>query len=323
MKSESKKRISIVIPCYNSADTITKVVELTLKEFEKLPDYTCEFVLVNDFSRDQTFEVIRSLAEKYPFVKGIDLARNFGQHNAIMAGLHYADGDFVVGMDDDLQTHPSQLPVLIHKIEEGSDLVFGVFKETKFSWFKRFTSRIASFLMWHMIQRPHGIEASNYWICRRFVRDEVIKYSGYNLYLQVLFYQTTHHIANVELVHFERESGTSNYTFKKLLGLFLTCLNYTAMPLRISMYLGGLFAAGGFIGAAIVLIRKLLRPDIMVGWSSLMCAMFVFFGIVLMMLGIIGEYIGKIILNINRTPQFIIRERLNTNTAEEESQRFE
>lgn len=303
--------ISIVIPCYNSAQTIEKVVALTLEEFEKLPGYGCEFVLVNDHSKDDTFEKIRKLSEAYPFVKGVDLSRNFGQHNAIMAGLHYTSGEYIIGMDDDLQTHPSQIHKLLGKIEEGYDLVFGVFKKTKFKWFKRATSKMASFLMWHMIKRPKGVEASNYWICRKFVRDELTKYSSYNLYLQVLFYQTSHHIGNVGVEHFSREEGTSNYNFWKLLGLFLTCLNYTVIPLRISTVFGCVFACGGFIGAIVTCIRKLLDPSIAVGWTSLMCAMFVFFGIVLLILGILGEYIGKIILNISGTPQYVVREELN------------
>lgn len=312
MEGDRKLLVSIVIPCYNSSHTIKKVVSLTLQEFDKLPDYECEFVLVNDFSKDNTFETIRELCQTYSFVKGIDLSRNFGQHNAIIAGLHYASGEYIIGMDDDLQTHPSQIPKLLSKLEEGHDLVFGIFPQTKFKWFKRFTSKAASFLMWHMISRPKGIEASNYWICKKYVRDELIKYQNYNLYLQVLFYQTSHHIANVELEHFERDSGTSNYTFRKLFSLFLTCLNYTVIPLRISTFLGVLFALGGFTGSVVIVVRKLLDPSITVGWSSMMCAMFVFFGIVLLLLGIMGEYIGKMILSMNRMPQYVVREQINT-----------
>lgn len=310
--------VSIVIPCYNSAKTIGNVVELTIREFEKMPGYECEFVLVNDYSKDDTFDAIKALCEKYPFVKGISLSKNFGQHNAIMAGLHYAEGGYVIGMDDDLQTHPSQIPKLIGKINEGYDVVFGHFTQKKFGWLKKLTSRIASFLTWHMIKRPKGVSASNFWICRKFVRDEIVKYTNYNLYLQVLFYRTTGSVANVDVEHFAREEGTSNYTFKKLLGLWLSCLNYTVVPLRISMILGCLFSGGGFIGALIVLIRKLLDPSIPMGWSSVMCAMFVFFGIVLLMLGIIGEYLGKAILNLNNTPQFIVRTELNTEKKEKE-----
>ena len=303
--------VSIVIPCYNSEHSIKKTVELTVEEFKKLPGYECEFVLVNDYSKDGTFASIKELCGKYPFVKGINLSRNFGQHNAIMAGLNYAEDDYIIGMDDDLQTHPSQIPKLIGKIEEGYDVVFGHFTKTKFGFFKKLTSKIASFLTWHMIKRPKGIQASNFWICRKFVRDEIVQYKNYNLYLQVLFYRTTSNIANVEIEHFAREEGKSNYTFKKLLTLWLACLNYTVVPLRLSTFLGGICAAGGVIGAVIVFIRKLLSPGIPVGWASLMCVLFLFFGVTFLMLGIMGEYIGKAILNLNSTPQFIIREKVN------------
>jgi glycosyltransferase involved in cell wall biosynthesis len=311
--------VSIVIPCYNSEHSIKKVVDLTRKEFEKFPGYTCEFVLVNDFSRDNTFGAIKELCERDPLVKGINLSRNFGQHNAIMAGLNYAEGDLVVGMDDDLQTHPSQLPKMLKKMEEGYDLVFGHFRETKFGFFKKFTSRIASFLTWHMVKRPKGIQASNYWICRKYVRDELVKYKNYNLYLQVLFFRTTHNIANVEIEHFAREEGTSNYTFKKLVSLWLSCLNYTVMPLRLSTYLGCGCAAVGFIGALIVFIKRLINPLVPMGWASVMCAMFLFFGVTFLMLGIVGEYVGKAILNLNNTPQFIVRDKLNVEKKESNS----
>ena len=113
--------ISIVIPCYYSEKTIKKVVEMTIDEFSKTNRYDCEFVLVNDGSTDGTYEKIKELAEKYPFVQGVNLLRNFGQHNALMAALHYVGGDYVLGMDDDMQTHPSQIHKLVEKIQEGYD----------------------------------------------------------------------------------------------------------------------------------------------------------------------------------------------------------
>ena len=206
--------LSIVIPCYNSAHMIGKVVGLCMEEVRKIPDMELEMILVNDCSPDDTYGAICRLAEEYPFVRGINLAKNFGQHNAIMAGLQHASGDLVMGMDDDLQTHPSQIPILIGKIQEGYDVVFGIFRERKFGFVKNCTSRIASFITWHMVERPKGLEASNYWVCRKYVRDEIVRYEGYNLYLQMLLFRTTNNIANVQIEHFEREEGVSGYTFK-------------------------------------------------------------------------------------------------------------
>ena len=305
--------VSIVIPCYNSEHTIGKVVELAIEEFEKLKDYECEFVLVNDYSRDGTWNAIHALAEKHPNVKGINLAKNFGQHNAIMAAMNHTEGDLIIGMDDDMQNHPSQIPLFLDKIQEGYDIVFGVFKERKFSAFKNLTGAVSRFLLWHLLDRPKDIQMSSFWCCRRYVRDEIVKYDGYNIFLQVLFFRTTHNIANIEIEHFEREVGTSN----KGLNLFLSCLNFTVIPLRVSTFFGTLFSAAGFIGAIVVLVRKLLDPTIAIGWSSLMCAMLVLFGIAFLMLGIIGEYLGKLMLNINRTPQYVIRDKANITSEEE------
>lgn len=310
--------VSIVIPCYNSQETIGKVVELAQEEFRKLKDYDCEFVLVNDYSRDNTWQVIKELSQRYPNVKGIHFAKNFGQHNAIMAGLSYTKGELIVGMDDDMQNHPSQIPQFLKKMEEGFDVVFGVFKERKFSAIKNITGSVSRFLLWRLLDRPKDIQMSSFWCCRRYVRDEVVKYDGYNVFLQVLFFRTTHNIANIEIEHYARESGSSNYTFKKGLKLFMSCLNFTVIPLRMATFMGTLFSAAGFLGALVVLIRKLLDPTIAVGWSSLMCALLVFFGFSFLMLGIIGEYIGKLILNINRTPQYVIREKANITEKKEE-----
>lgn len=310
--------VSILIPCYNSENSIIKVVELAQEEFQKQKDYECEFVLVNDYSRDHTWQSICKLAEKYPNVKGLDLAKNFGQHNAMMAGLHYTEGDLIIGMDDDMQNHPSQIPLFLDKIQEGYDIVFGVFKERKFSAVKNLTGSVSRFLLWHLLERPKDIQMSSFWCCRRYVRDEVVKYKGYNVFLQLLFFRTTHNIANIEIEHYEREEGTSNYNFRRGLKHFMTCLNFTVIPLRAATLFGTLFSAAGFIGALAVLIRKILDPTIAIGWSSLMCAMLVLFGFCFLMLGIIGEYIGKLMLNINLTPQFVIHETANISTTEKE-----
>lgn len=309
--------VSIVVPCYNSENSIIKVVDLAVEEFSKMKDYECEFVLVNDYSRDGTWKSIQKLAAKYPNVKGVNLAKNFGQHNAIMAGLRYTEGDLVLGMDDDMQNHPSQIPQFLEKIQEGYDIVFGVFKERKFSVFKNITGAVSRFLLWRLLDRPKDIQMSSFWCCRRFVRDEVVKYQGYNVFLQVLFFRTTHNIANIEVEHFSREEGTSNYNFRRGLKLFLSCLNFTVIPLRLATILGTLFSGAGFLGALVVLIRKLLDPSIAIGWSSLMCAMLVFFGFSFLMLGIIGEYIGKLILNINSTPQYVIHDMANIHVKED------
>ena len=304
-------KLSIVIPCYNSEKTIAKVVEESMKVIETIPDTTAEFILVNDYSPDGTYQEIRRLAGLYPNVKGISLAKNFGQHNAIMAGLREAEGDYIMGVDDDMQTHPSQIPLFLRKMDEGADVVFGIYRERKFGFMKNFTSKIASSILWHLVERPKGLESSNYWCCRKYVRDEIIRYDGYNLYLQMLFFRTTGNIVNIEIEHFERASGSSNYTFKKLMRLFMSFMNFSVVPLRLATILGGVFSVTGFVVAVVIIVYKIISPDVAVGWPSLMCTMLILFGITFLILGIIGEYLGKVILKQSRTPQYVIRDTVN------------
>ena len=303
--------VSVIIPCYYSEKTIAKVVELVMEEFHKNEGYECEFVLVNDGSKDRTFEEIRRLGEKYPNVCGINLMRNFGQHNALMAGFRYTNGDFVLGMDDDMQTHPSQIFKLIHKMEEGYDVVYGVYPVRKNSPLKNLTSKLNEVSSRIMLNRPKDIVSSNFWMVTRAVRDEVIKYDSFNPYVDGIFYRITHNIGNVPVEHHKREYGTSGYTFRKLINLWLAYWNFSVITLRISFFMGIFSAMAGVIIALIVIINKILHTTVPVGWSSTLCVMVVFFGLVLMVLGVVGEYLGKIIMILNNTPQYIVRETIN------------
>lgn len=309
--------ISVVVPCYNSEHTIAELVDLTLKEIQKYPEYQVEFVLVNDYSGDDTWKVLCSLSERYSFVKAINLSKNFGQHNALMAAFHYAEGDLIVGMDDDMQTHPSQLPKLLDKMKEGYDVVYGQYPYRKNSFLKNLTSKFNAYTSRILLGRPKTIVSSNYWVINRMVRDEVIKYRNYNPYVDAIFYRVTHNIADVPIEHFKREYGNSNYTFRKLVKLWLAYFNFSVVPLRIASCLGTIFSVTGLIGAVVVLVRQLMNPSSQLGWASLMCAMCLFFGVGMLVLGILGEYLGKIILSINDTPQYIVREARNTVKEEE------
>ena len=315
--------VSIVIPCYNSEHTIGQVTDLCMEEFAKMDGYECEMILVNDYSKDGTYQEIQRLAAKYPNVVGLNLAKNFGQHAAIMAGLQYVKGDLVVGMDDDMQNHPSQIRQFLDKEKEGYDVVFGVFKERKFSTFKNITGAVSRFLLWHLLDRPKGIQMSSFWLARRYVIDRVKEYEGCNAFIQLLFFRTTHNMANIEIDHFEREVGQSNYTFRKGLKLFMSFMNYSTIPLRLSTFFGVIFSLAGFVSALVVLIHKLLNPSVTVGWSSLMCVLLILFGIVFLMLGILGEYVGKIILTSNKTPQYVIRESVNTGDDKTKSSAYQ
>lgn len=309
-------KVSFVIPCYNSQKTIRKLIDMTCEQMKmmKINDY--EFVLVNDYSKDKTMDELRIIADKYKFVKVIDLANNFGQHNAIMAGLNYVEGDIIVGMDDDLQTHPSQLPKLIAKLDEGYDIVYGRYPEKKHSWFRNLGSKFNNWTVRVLIGKPKDLKASSFWIARRFIIDSIIKYENPYAHLQGLFLRTTKNVGNVDIEHFERVEGNSNYTMKRLIKLWASCTNFSIVPLRIATMLGCIFSSLGFIGASYIIINKIIYVNFASGWSSIMSAMLFFSGVNLLFIGLVGEYVGRIFISINKSPQYVIREFIKANNNE-------
>lgn len=312
---------SIVIPCYKSAPTIRKVVEMTASELEKLEKHDYEFVLVDDFSPDggETLHELMDLANEYPFVKVVELAQNSGQHNAVMAGLNEASGDAIIAMDDDMQTHPSQLHILLEEFDKGFDIVYGYYPEKKHSLFRNFGSYVNYISVRVLIGKPKDMKTSSFWIIRKFVRDYVIQYKSPYTHLQGLFLRTTRKISSVPVKHFEREYGKSNYTFKKLINLWSNIMGYSIVPLRLAKYIGGALSIGGLLGALIVLIRKLLIPTTALGWSSVMVAIFFFSGVIMLFLGIIGEYIGRMFLGMNHQPQYVVRNIYTGNSKSDNS----
>ena len=303
--------VSIVIPCYNSEHTIGEVVELTMAQFEEMSDFECEFVLVNDSSSDGTFDEIRRLGAIYKNVHGVNLMRNFGQHNGLMCGMNFAMGDYILGMDDDLQTQPSEIPAILGKMSEGYDLVYGVYRESANGAAKNFTSWFNKVSSRMLLGRPKDIRSSNFWCITKGVKDEVIRCKSFNPYVDGLFYRTTHNIANITIEHHKREYGSSGYTLRKMARLWVAYFNYSVVPLRIASIIGLVTSLVGFIAGIITIVRKLVDPTMVMGWTSTVCIMLFFFGLVLLVLGIIGEYIGDIVLSINSSPQYIVRDKVN------------
>lgn len=301
---------SIIIPCYNSDKSIRGVVEETMAEMERLERKEYEFVLVDDYSSNNplTITELRKLAEDYSCVSVVELAYNSGQHNAVMAGLNYAKGDVLIAMDDDGQTHPSQLQYLFAEFDKGADVVYGYYPQKQHSPFRNFGSWFNSFTVRVLIGRPKDIHASSFWVIRKFVRDSVISYESPYTQLQGLFLRTTKNIRCVPIQHFERREGTSNYTLRKLIGLWSNVMGFSVVPLRIATKLGILLAAIGVLGILYVLIGKIIHPGVPLGWSSMMMAQCFFSGMILLFMGLIGEYIGRMFLEMQKTPQFVVRE---------------
>lgn len=300
--------VSVVIPCYYSKNMIGKVVRLTRDELVAL-GYDTQFVLVNDGSDDGTYDAICALSDESDDVVGIDLMRNFGQHNAIMAGLHQVAGDIVMVMDDDMQTHPSQCRFLLEKLSEGADVVFGKYRVHKESAFRRAGSSFAMSLIRLLADCPKGIVDSNYFVMRRIVCDEMVSYRSPSVYIQGLIFRTTNRIENVDIDHFEREEGSSGYTLKSLMKLTSTILNFSAIPLRIATVLGCVLGFLGLAGAIALLVERLIDPEMVIGWSSLMVTVLVCSGVITICIGIVGEYVGRLFQTDMGRPQFIVRKK--------------
>lgn len=305
-------KYSIVIPCYNSSHTIRDVVELTSAEMNKLDRTPYEFILVDDFSPDKgaTVAELISLSEEYDFVTVVELARNAGQHNAIMAGLNYADGDYIILMDDDMQTHPSQLSALLEKFDQGYDVVYGYYPDKKHSAFRNFGSWFNFFTVRILIGKPKDIRTSSYCLMRKYVRDNIIQYPAQYTHMQGLVLRTVapDKIASVPIQHFDRAYGTSNYSLKKLVALWSNIAGFSIVPLRISKRCGAFVSLVGLVGIIVLLIRKLVHSTQILGWTSMMMSIIFFSGLILMTLGIVGEYVGRMFLTMGNYPQYVVRD---------------
>lgn len=306
-------RYSVVIPCYKSSKTIEKVVSMTAEELVRLGMDDFEFVLVNDCSPDNgaTLDVLYRMAKERPYIKVINLGKNAGQHNATMAGLHYATGDFIISMDDDMQTHPSQIKRLKDKMDEGYDIVYGYYPEKKESLFRRMGSTLNHLTVQALIHKPKWLKTSSYWIIRKYVRDYAIAYTHPSVHLQGVFLRITDNIACVPIEHFERECGTSGYTLKKLVRLYSNIVGFSVTPLRIVTSTGCVLSVAGFIAGLVTLIRKLMYPGILEGWTSLIAAMCFFSGVILVSLGVVGNYVGRLFVGQSKSPQYVVRDVVN------------
>ena len=300
---------SIVIPCYLSSLTIRKVVELTMEEFQKMGRGVPEFVLVDDCSPDggETVRELRRLVEDYPNVRVIELAKNAGQHNAVLAGLNFAKGDIIMAMDDDMQTHPDQIHVILEKLEEGYDIVYGYYPHKKHSWWRNFGTFMNYITVRILLKKPKGLRTSSFWAIRRFVRDYAVQYPSQFTHLQGLFLRITRNITCVPIEHHEREVGESGYTFSKLFQLWSNIMGFSVEPLRIATRLGFVVSILGVLLALIIVIRKLVNPAYAIGWPSLMTAICFFSGMNMFFIGLIGEYVGRIFLGYSKAPQFVVR----------------
>ncbi len=300
---------SVVIPIYNEEDNIPELLARLSTVMEILGSY--EIILVDDGSRDRSWQLIKELHDRDKRVKGISFSRNFGHHVAITAGLDYAGGNTIILMDGDLQDQPEEIPKLWEKLKAGYDLVYGIRKEKKDSLSKRLTSMF----FWWLINRLSGIEIPrNQTLLRLFDRKilealnsmrerarfvhGMIAWTGFRVFLQ-------------EVEHAPRTRGVSKYNVVKLFRLaFNAITSFSTVPLRLATYLGIMSSGIGLFCAFYFLYKKIFMGIPVLGYASIIVAVLFVGGVQLLMLGIIGEYIGRIYQEVQARPIYIVKEQL-------------
>jgi undecaprenyl-phosphate 4-deoxy-4-formamido-L-arabinose transferase len=308
--------LSLVIPVYRSEDCLRPVMEAIAQALVPAR-LTYEVILVNDCSPDQSWKVIEGLCQDHANVRGVDLRRNFGQDNAIITGLRFARGKYVVIMDDDLQHHPRDIPALLHKLQEDrADVVYADFRVKRHKLWKNLGSWLNGKLAEWVIHKPKGVYLSPYKIICREVAREICNYDGPDPYIDGLLFQVTSRITQLPVEHHAREIGTSTYTLMKSIRVWSRlAVSFSVKPLRLVTWFGFACAFLGILFALVVIAYRLLAPEdfpeAAVGWASLIVTQLVIAGVQMLFFGIMGEYSGRTYLKVNNKPQAAIRAVLN------------
>ena len=311
--------LSIVIPVYNSEDILDELINQITSEIRKkinlFEDY--EIILVNDNSADSSWKKIKEIANNQKNVIGINLSKNFGQHNALMAGIKNSRGDFLITMDDDLQHPPNYIMEIINKLNQGFDVCYTKYENNKYSFFKKLGSAINDKVANIVLDKPKNIYLSSYRGIKRNIINELKKFDGPYVYLDGIILNVTSNIGSINIKHNKRLKGNSGYSFKKLFSLWLKVFtNSSIFPLRMASVTGFIITIVSLFFAVLLIIFKIKNPEIPQGWTSVATFIFFFSGVQLLALGIIGEYIGRIFINLNQKPQYIIREQIRNDLNE-------
>jgi glycosyltransferase involved in cell wall biosynthesis len=300
------KKLSIVIPVYNSESILPVLVDELRKALLQI-EY--EVILVNDCSKDKSWSVMKELISKNNNLIGINLRINIGQDGAIMAGLNNTNGEFIIIMDDDLQHNPYDIKKLYTECENGFDVCFGQLQEKKQKWWKNIGSYVNDKASTILLDKPKDIYLSPFVAIRRSVIMEVIKYSGPYPYLPGLILRITKNITQIVVEHRSRYEGTSNYSLMKSINVIARVFtSFSIKPLRLAIFLGIFASIFGFVLSLYFLYDYFVRNNYVEGWTTIVLLLLIFGGLILLSLGIIGEYVGRIYLSINNKPQFVIRD---------------
>ena len=306
-------KISFVIPCYRSEHTLPVVIKEIEETMAQRPQLEYEIICVSDASPDGVYQIIEKMAIEDTHIRGAELLRNFGQQAARMAGFRMVTGSVVVSVDDDGQIPVNETLKLLDKYSEGYDVVCGNYEHKQHSLFRNVGSYINRIMAEHLVGLPKGLHLTSFLVMSRQVVDAVISFNQPYIYLGGLLARATSSFATVAVTHRQRLEGTSGYNLHKLISHWLDGFTaFSVKPLRIASLLGVALSLGSFLYIVYIIIRRLRYADILVGWSSLIAAIFLIGGVVLMELGMIGEYVGRIYISINTPLQYVIRRTTET-----------
>ena len=302
--------LSIVIPVYNSEKILNNLLQEIENEINFVKNF--ELILVNDNSSDKSWIEIKKLKEKHNFLVGLNLIQNFSQHNAIMAGLNIAKGNYIIMMDDDLQHSPSECKNIYNCMKDDSyDACYANFNNRYHKKWKVIGSKFNNFIANLLIRKPHELYLSPFKGISKLVKDEIIKYDGPYPYVDGLILSVTKKIGMINVDHQQRFEGEGNYTFIKSISLWTKmATGFSVLPLRMSTYLGVIISFITFILSVYFIIAKLFYNQAPDGWTTIVVVVLFLGGIQLLTLGIIGEYIGRIYLKLNGKNQYIIKEKI-------------
>ena len=302
--------ISIIIPVFNSENTIGTLVNNIVKVLGN--DYQFEIMLINDSSEDNSENKCKELVEKFSSVSLFSLSKNFGEHNAIMAGLNKCSGDHAVIMSDDLQHSSDALLKLIKygiKEKDNFDVVYTYYNKKKYGFFKNFGSKFNDIVANFLLTKPKNLYLSSFKFINRFLITEIIKHQSPFTYIDGLILGTTNKIGKIEVEHGERTYGKSGYTLMKMLQLWSNMsTGFSIVPLRLSLLMGLTLSFIGFILAIFFSVERIIYDTYPSGFASIFVAITILSGAILVSVGLIGEYVGRVLISLNKKPQFIIRD---------------
>lgn len=306
---DKKPTISVIIPVYNSEKSLPDLLAALTDELPKITS-AFEIILINDGSKDNSWEVINTLITKHNHVSAINLMRNFGQHNALLCGIRKANYDLVVSLDDDLQHDPALISVLIAKLNEGYEVVYGAPLAERHGVWRDFASVITKATLSTVMNAKSARHVSAFRVFYTYLRDAFANYQGPSVSLDVLLTWGTSKFGYVEVPHRKREMGKSNYNFRKLVVHALNLLTgFSTIPLRLATGVGFLFLFFGLIILLYVLIRFLIQGGVVPGFTFLASVIVIFSGVQLFTLGIMGEYLARMHFRLMDKPTYTIKEK--------------